>query len=99
MIYKNTKTGATIDTPCKIKGENWTEVVEEIEVDEEGKAAEEEKEEETTGEESEDVIELSKMTVNSLKKLAAEHGIDLGNATKKDDIIKVIMESDAFEVE
>jgi hypothetical protein len=27
--YKNTKTGAIIDSPCKIKGENWIEYVKE----------------------------------------------------------------------
>lgn len=30
MIYKNTKTGAIIDSPCHIKGENWIEVKEEV---------------------------------------------------------------------
>lgn len=23
MLYKNTKTGALIDTPCELSGENW----------------------------------------------------------------------------
>ena len=102
MLYKNTKTGAIIDTPCKVKGGNWIEVVEEErEVEEETEKEQEEGEEtqEEIEEESEEVIELSKMTVNNLKNLAAEHDIKLGNATKKDEIIKAIMESDAFEVE
>jgi hypothetical protein len=30
MEYKNTKTGAIIDSPCVIKGNNWIEVKEEI---------------------------------------------------------------------
>lgn len=30
MKYKNTKTGAVIDSPCVIKGNNWIEVKEEI---------------------------------------------------------------------
>lgn len=29
MRYKNTKTGAIIDSPCLIKGENWIEEKEE----------------------------------------------------------------------
>lgn len=30
MKYKNTNTGAIIDSPCIIKGENWIEVREEV---------------------------------------------------------------------
>ena len=30
MRYKNTKTGAIIDSPCFIKGKNWTEIKEEV---------------------------------------------------------------------
>lgn len=30
MRYKNTKTGAIIDSPCVIKGENWIEEKEEV---------------------------------------------------------------------
>lgn len=29
MRYKNTKTGAVIDSPCTINGKNWIEVVKE----------------------------------------------------------------------
>jgi hypothetical protein len=28
--YKNTKTGAVIDSPCVIKGENWIEEIEKV---------------------------------------------------------------------
>jgi len=30
MKYKNTKTGAVIDSPCVIKGDNWIEEKEEV---------------------------------------------------------------------
>ena len=30
MRYKNTKTGAIIDSPCLIKGKNWIEEKEEV---------------------------------------------------------------------
>lgn len=30
MRYKNTKTGAVIDSPCFIKGKNWIEEKEEV---------------------------------------------------------------------
>lgn len=96
MLYKNNRTGAIIDTPCIIAGGDWvpyTGKMSKIEI------KVREVENKVTEEESEDVIELSQMTVNNLKRLAAEHDIDLGDASKKDDIIKVIMESDAFEIE
>ena len=36
------------------------------------------------------VDELSKMTIAELKETAAKEGIELGTATKKDDIVKII---------
>ena len=30
MKYKNTKTGAVIDSPCVIKGNNWIEIKEKV---------------------------------------------------------------------
>ena len=30
MRYRNTKTGAIIDSPCVIKGENWIEIKKEV---------------------------------------------------------------------
>ncbi|MFA6729291.1 MAG: hypothetical protein WCS17_13905 [Prevotella sp.] len=30
MRYKNTKTGAVVDSPCVIKGKNWIEENEEV---------------------------------------------------------------------
>lgn len=30
MKYKNTKTGAIIDSPCVIKGDNWIEIKKEV---------------------------------------------------------------------
>lgn len=80
MIYRNTKTGAVVDSPCVISGGDWI-----------GENVDDEK--------ADDDIRLSEMTVAKLKEFAAELDIDLGEATKKDDIIKVIMESDAVEVE
>ena len=29
MRYKNTKTGAVVDSPCTVKGKNWIELVQE----------------------------------------------------------------------
>ena len=41
-------------------------------------------------EEDENSVDLSKLTVDALKALAEERGVDLGDATKKADIIAAI---------
>ena len=42
-----------------------------------------------------DVEVLSEMTNDQIEKYAKDHGIDLGAATKKDDMIKVIEAAEA----
>jgi hypothetical protein len=41
-------------------------------------------------EEEDETVDLSKLTVDALKALAEERGVDLGDATKKADIIAAI---------
>lgn len=86
MRYRNKRTGAIIDSPSKIQGGNWIEV-EEIDEDIMDDI------------DKDDTITLSKMTVAALKEFADEHGIDLGKATRREEIIKVIMESEEVEIE
>lgn len=74
MFYRNKKTGASFESPCKITGGDWEEVME-AEITEE----------------PEEEIRLSELPVPKLKDLAKELEIDLGEATKKDDIIAVIL--------
>lgn len=81
MIYKNRKTGASFDSPCKITGGDWEEVKAEV------------------AEEPEEEIRLSELTVSKLIDLAEELEIDLGDATKKDDIIAVILEAEESSAE
>lgn len=80
MFYRNKKTGAEFESPCAVSGENWERIDDEME---EAEATEETEE-----------IRLSELTVAQLKDLAEELEIDLGNATKKDDIIAVMLESE-----
>ena len=87
MIYRNTKTGAIIDSSCAISGGDWVpeepaKIVAAPAIVEEPKMKPDEPEEE---------IRLSELTVQQLKELAEELEIDLGKATKKDDIIAVIL--------
>ena len=82
MIYKNRKTGASFESPCKITGGDWEEVME-AEITEE----------------PEEEIRLSELTVPKLIDLAEELEIDLGDATKKDDIIAVILEAEGISAE
>ena len=86
MKYKNTKTGAIIDSPCTLSGGDW---VTEEEFEELTAMDEDNEDLEDDG----DVIKLSEMTIAELKELAAEHEIDLGVAKKKADIIEVILAS------
>lgn len=89
MRYRNAKTGAEFESPCVITGGDW----EEVDLNEvpEDKIPEKESEEET----GDDDIVLSEMTVAQLKDLAKELEIDLGDASRKDDIIAVILASEA----
>lgn len=66
MIYRNTKTGVILDSPCDISGGDWVE--------------------------EKDLIEgLPKdATIARMKDYAEEHGIDLGDAKKKDEIAAVL---------
>lgn len=86
MRYRNTKTGAIIDSPCTLSGGDW---VTEEEFEELTAMDEDNEDLEDDG----DVIKLSEMTIAELKELAAEHEIDLGVAKKKADIIEVILAS------
>lgn len=80
MFYKNRKTGAEFESPCVVSGGNWERIDDEMEETEEAEATEE--------------IRLSELTVQQLKELAEELEIDLGNATKKDDIVAVMLEAE-----
>lgn len=97
MRYVNELTGAVIDTPCTISGGNWTEYVEDIEELDDIESVEESSTLEN--DEADDTIDLSKMKIAELKELANENGIELGDASKKEDIIKLIASSDVFDVE
>ncbi|MGI6349636.1 MAG: hypothetical protein GX218_09470 [Clostridiaceae bacterium] len=96
MRYKNIKTGAVIDSPCPISGPDWAPVREAVEEAQEVENVVEVVEE---TEDDDNVVTLSEMTVVQLKEFASKHGIDLGNATKKADIIDAIALSDAVEIE
>lgn len=92
MIYRNTKTGAVVDSPCIISGGDWIE--DEIEVG--NTTLEDLQTDDTTYvddniSDADDDIRLSEMTIAQMKALAAEREIDLGGATKRNDIIAVIL--------
>lgn len=84
MTYQNTKTGAIFDSPCIISGGDIV-IYEEDKTPMVIEEPEEELEEES--------VDLSSMTIDELRILAEELGIDLGKATKKDDIIRIVAES------
>ena len=88
MKYKNIKTGAIVDSPFKIVGENWIEVTQE---ETEGLKQNQETEEEYVEEE----INLEQMTKSQLIDFAKEHGIKINEKDTKAVIIETIAK--AFE--
>lgn len=84
MIYRNTKTGVILDSPCDISGGDWVKDGKEIKkADKKTDPTPEKKEEEKD-------IDLQSMTLADLKDLAEEKGVDLGDAKKKDEIVAVL---------
>lgn len=95
MRYRNTLTGAILDSSCIISGEHW-ELVDENKKDDPAET-EQGLTEDGSNENPEDlsdgdVVDLEKMSVDQLKNLAKDLGIDLGKATKKADIMAIIAE-------
>ena len=82
MKYKNTKTGAIIDSPFKILGKNWVEV-EKNEKEGLQKAVEETKEEYV-----EEEVNLEEMTKAELIEFAKEHSIEINERDTKAVIIE-----------
>lgn len=85
MIYKNTRTGAVIDSPCLISGGDWVDVTPVKKVEETAPIVEENANDEVT---------LEDLKVDELIEYAAENNIDLGKAKKKDEIIAAISASE-----
>lgn len=93
MRYKNTKTGAIIDSPFKIYGENW-------EVFKAGKAAEvnvQETDKNDNAEYIEEEINLEEMTNKQLDEFAEEQGIKLTTEDKKNKDTRIAAIAKAFE--
>ena len=88
MKYKNTKTGAIIDSPFKIVGKNWVEVTR--------KESEGLKQKRETKEEyAEEEVNLEEMTKPQLIEFAKEHDIEVNEKDTKAVIIETIAK--AFE--
>ena len=88
MKYKNTKTGAIIDSPFKILGKNWVEVTRK---ESEGLKQKQETKEEYVEEE----VNLEEMTKAQLIDFAKEHDIEINEKDTKAVIIETIAK--AFE--
>ena len=84
MKYKNTKTGAIIDSPFKILGKNW------VEVEKDEKEGVQKNVEETTEEYVEEEVDLEKMTKAQLIEFAKEHDVEINEKDTKTVIIDAI---------
>lgn len=87
MRYINTKTGAVIDSPCEISGGDWVAEGDLVDIPVE---VEETFDEEEELEEVDETVDFTAFTIAELRDYAEEHGIDLGDAKKKDDIVAVL---------
>lgn len=86
MRYKNTKTGAIVDSPFKVSGKYWEEV---------GKTKEENPTKKT--EYVEEEINLEEMTNKELEELAKKEGIELTREDKKNKEKRITAIVKAFE--
>lgn len=86
MRYINTKTGAVIDSPCEISGGDWVAEGDLVDIPVEVEETFDEEE----LEEVDETVDFSTFTIAELRDYAEEHGIDLGDAKKKDDIVAVL---------
>jgi len=96
MRYKNTKTGAVIDSPFKITGDNW-----EI-IDTEGVLYNQKGEvisgdQEVPEEFIEEEINLEEMTNRQLEEFAKEHKIELSTNDKRNKSTRIEAIAKAFE--
>lgn len=81
MRYKNTKTGAVVDSASIVKGENW-ELVE----DQRSEPVEEQKNE------SDENTDLKKLTKVQLSKMLDEKGIEYKPEQTKEELINLLLE-------
>jgi len=93
LRYKNTKTGAIIDSSFNIHGDNWEEV--------KPQALEEVEEVEESGEETveytEEEVDLEEMTNKQLDEFAKKHKIELTTEDKKNKPARIAAIVAAFE--
>lgn len=92
MRYTNIKTGAIVDSPFKIFGNDWK-ALEVDEVEQEEIEQVDESEEEFVEEE----INLEDMTSKELEELAKKEGIELLSADKKNKDTRIAAILKAFE--
>lgn len=97
MIYKNIKTGAVINSSCIISGGDWVvedQLPDETIEDEVVNTKEQQELSETKNDEQiDEPVDLASLTVEKLQDLAKQRGINLGTATRKADIIEVILDA------
>lgn len=82
MRYKNIKTGAIVDSPFVINGDDW-ELLEAQKSFEEVEASEVDETELREEEFVEEEVDLKELTNDQLEKLAVEQGIQLTTADKR----------------
>lgn len=96
MKYKNTKTGAIIDSPCKVSGGDWIEIKEAFEKTAEENRTVEENEEvtvEVTEEKEEEIEEIDGITKKEIMQELDAFGIEYNPRAKKQELYNLMLES------
>lgn len=93
--YRNTKTGATIRSSSRIRGKNWIEVTDEVEVEVKEKVKEEVKEvvEKKTIQEKEQIDDIDGATKKEIMQELDAFGIEYNPRAKKQELYNLMLES------
>ena len=92
--YRNTKTGATIRSSSRIRGKNWIEVTDEVEVEVKEKVKEEVKEvvEKKTIQEKEQIDDIDGVTKKEIMQELDALGIEYNPRATKKELYELMMQ-------
>lgn len=91
MKYKNTKTGAVINTVCKVSGANWVELKKNVEVEEQAVKTTPQPETKVSPAVAEDDEEMDGITVKEIKQELDAFGVEYDPKAKKKELYDLMM--------
>lgn len=91
MKYKNTRTGAVIDSPCKIAGSNWVELREEIDTDIEDIETSDETGDDAEDETIDEIKGFNGISIKEIKQELDAFGIEYNPKAKKQELYELMI--------